>query len=362
MKAIVYESCGSPDVLRCEDIETPSVGDSQVLIKVRAASANPLEVAQVKGIPYIARVIFGLRKPEKGHPAQLGVDVCGDVEAIGAKVTRFKAGDTVFGVCLNDPSAPDAKAWVQDRGSFAQYVCAPESMLELKPENVTFEQAATVGVAGATALQGLRDYGHLQSGQNVLINGAAGGVGTFAVQIAKTLRADVTGVCNTRNVEMVRTIGADHIIDYTQEDFTRLGQTYDLILDCVANHSLSECRRVLAAKGIYVMAGDLTGRGMGDILCRLLSAHVLSWVTSQKFITFLAKPRQDDFAALRDLLKAGTITPVVDKCYTLSQVPDALRYLQLKHSRGKVVIRVTPDNEEDAAKPAVPSAAELRVS
>jgi NADPH:quinone reductase-like Zn-dependent oxidoreductase len=340
MKAIVYEQCGSPDVLRCEEIAKPAVGDSQVLIRVRAASVNPLEVGQVKGIPYLARVIFGLRKPEKGQPAQLGVDVSGEVDAVGSKVTRFKVGDAVFGLSINDPRASGAKAWVHDRGSFAEYVCAPEEMLELKPENITFEQAASVGVAGLTGLQGLRDYGHIQAGQKVLVNGAAGGVGTFAVQIAKAFGAEVTGVCSSRNLALVRAIGADHVLDYTQQDFARLGKKYDLILDCVSNHSLSECRRALAPKGICVMAGDLTGRGAGGILWRLFASLVLSRLSSQKFVTFLAKPRQDDLATLRDLLRAGKITPVVDKCYSLTQVPDALRLLEQKHVRGKLVISV----------------------
>ncbi len=352
MKAIVYERCGSPDVLRCEEIEKPVVGDSQALIKVRAASVNPLELGKVKGIPYLARVIFGLRSPEKGHPAQLGADVCGDVDAIGSKVTRFKAGDVVFGVCLNDPSAPGAKAWVQNRGSFAEYVCAPESMLELKPENITFDQAAAVGVAALTALQGLRDHGRIQPGHKVLVNGAAGGVGTFAVQIAKALGAEVTAVCSSRNVEMIRSIGADHVIDYTQQDFTQLGKKYDLIFDCISNHSLWEYRRVLCSRGALVMAGDLTGRGAGGILRRLLSALVLSKLTSQRFTTFLAKPRQEDLATLRELLHARKVTPVVDKCYALSQVPDALRYLEKKHAQGKVVIRVVEELSSCIAEPA----------
>jgi len=260
MKAIVYEQCGSPNVGQCEEIEKPIVGDSQVLIKVRAASVNPLEVSQVKGIPYLARLIFGLRKPEKGHRSQLGVDVCGEVEAIGSKVTRFKAGDAVFGLCLNDPRASGAKAWVHDRGSFAEYVCASEATLELEPDNVTFEQAAAAGVAALTALQGLRDYGHVQSGRNVLANGSAGGVGTFAVQIAKAFGADVIAVCSSRNVEMARSIGADHVVDYTQQDLRQLRHTYGVILDCVSNRSLSQCRRVLAPTGVCVMAGNLSGR------------------------------------------------------------------------------------------------------
>lgn len=224
MKAIVYHNYGSPDVLRCEEMEKPGVGDSQVLIKVRAAGVNPFDAGELKGVPYLARLIFGLRKPEKEHPGRPGVDVAGEVEAVGKDVTRFRPGDKVFGVCINDPQASGVKVWVHDEGAFAEWVCAPESTLAIKPDNVTFEQAASVGVAALTALQGLRDYGHIQPGHKVLVNGAAGGVGTFAVQIAKAFGAEVTGVCRTSNVEMVRSIGADHVVDYTQQDFTRLGQ------------------------------------------------------------------------------------------------------------------------------------------
>jgi NADPH:quinone reductase-like Zn-dependent oxidoreductase len=290
------------------------------------------------------------------------VDVCGEVEAFGSRVTRFQAGDAVFGLCISDPGAPGAKAWVHDRGSFAEYVCAPESMLELKPDNITCEQAAAAGVAAVTALQGLRDYGRIQPGQKLLVNGAAGGVGTFAVQIAKAFGAEVTAVCSSRNVEMARSIGADHVVDYTQQDFTRLGQKYDVIFDCVSNHSLSECRRVLAPKGVCVMAGDLTGRGAGGMLWRLLSALVRSWISPQKFTIFLAKPRLDDLATLHDFMKAGKITPVVERCYTLTQVPEALRYLQQKHARGKVVIRVAEESAQEPLGMAELSVAELRVS
>jgi len=359
MKAIVYESCGSPDVLRCREIDKPVPADSQLLIKVRAASVNPLEVAQAKGIPYLARVIFGLRKPEKGHPQQLGVDVSGEVEGVGAKVTRFKPGDTVFGVCINDPRATGAKAWVHDGGSFAEYVCAPETALSHKPKNISFEQAGAVGVAGVTALQALRDRGHIQAGQKVLVNGAAGGVGTFAVQIARAFGAEVTAVCSTRNLEMVRSIGADRVIDYTQQDFTRLDDKYELILDCVANHSLLECRRVLTPEGVLVMAGDLTGRGAGAIMSRLASALVLTRVTSRRFTTFLARPRQEDLVALCELMEAGKITSVVDRCYSLTQVSDALRYLEQKHASGKVVIRVGEECAHEPEDTAEPSPAAL---
>jgi NADPH:quinone reductase-like Zn-dependent oxidoreductase len=341
MKAIIYESCGSPDVLRCQEIEKPEVGDLQVLIRVRAASVNPLEAAEVKGIvPYLARIILGLRKPEKGHPGRLGVDLAGEVEAVGRNVARLRPGDAVFGVCVNDAQASGVKVWVHDQGAFAEYACAPEATLAIKPKNVTFEQAAAVGVAGLTGLQGLRDYGHIQPGHKVLVNGAAGGVGTFAVQIGKALGAEVTGVCSTGNLEMVRSLGADCVVDYTQQDFTRLGKRYDVIFDCVSNHSLSEYRRVLTAKGVLVMAGDRTGRGMLGIVGRLLGAVLFSKMTGQTFVTFLAKPKLQDLDTLRDLMETGKVTPVLDKSYGLAQVPEAIAYLEQKHARGKVVITV----------------------
>ena len=225
MKGLVYSRHGSPDVLEIKDVEEPVPKDNEVLIKVRAASVNPLDAGLIKGMPYILRVLFGLRKP---NDTRLGVDVAGHLEAVGRNVTQFKPGDKVFGVCIGDPQASAVQVWTP-QGAFAEYVCAPESTLVVKPDNVTFEQAASVPVAALTALQGLRDKGHIQPGQKVVINGAAGGVGTFAVQIAKSFGAEVTGVCSTRNVEMVRSIGADQVIDYTQEDFTKRGQRYDLI-------------------------------------------------------------------------------------------------------------------------------------
>jgi NADPH:quinone reductase-like Zn-dependent oxidoreductase len=341
MKAIVYESCGSPDVLHYEEIKKPEVGDLQVLIRVRAASVNPLEAAEVKGVvPYLARIIFGLRKPEKAHPGRLGVDLAGEVEVVGKNVSRFRPGDAVFGVCVNDAQASGVKVWVHDQGAFAEYACAPEATLAIKPQNVTFEQAAAVGVAGLTALQALRDHGHIRPGYSVLVNGAAGGVGTFAVQIAKAFGAEVTGVCRTSNISLVRSIGADYVVDYTQQDFTKLEQRYDLILDCVSNHSLSEFRRILSTNGVLVMAGDQTGRGLFGIVGRLLGALMLSKLTRQKFVTFLAKPRQEDLATIQGLMKSGKVTPVLDKSYSLSQTAEAIRYLEQKHARGKVVITV----------------------
>jgi NADPH:quinone reductase-like Zn-dependent oxidoreductase len=291
-------------------------------------------------VPYLARIIFGLRKPEKSRPGRPGVDVAGEVEAVGKNVTRFRPGDKVFGVCINNPKTSGAKVWVHDEGAFAECVCVPESTLVIKPESVTFEQAAAVGVAALTALQGLRDYGGIQPGHRVLVNGAAGGVGTFAVQIAKALGAEVTGVCRTSNVEMVRSIGADHVVDYTQQDFTKLGQHYDLIFDCVSNHSLFEYRRILSRNGMFVMVGDRTGSGLLGIVGRLLGALVLTKVTTQKFVTFLAKPREEDLVTIQEWITSGKVTPVLDKSYSLNQTAEAIRYLEQKHARGKVVITV----------------------
>src|SRR5438552_4717118 len=329
MKAIVYHSYGPPDVLKCEEIEKPSAGDNEVLIKVRAAAVNPLDLL-FRGTSYMVRVITGLRRPKD---TRLGVDVAGQVEAVGRNVTQFKPGDAVFGTC---------------KGAFAEYVCTSESALVLKPDNVTFEQAASVPIAAITALQGLRlgglgDKGHIQPGQKVLINGASGGVGTLAVQIAKSFGADVTAVCSTRNVEMVRSIGADRVIDYVQEDFTKSGQRYDLILDCVGNHSLSAHRRVLNSKGVCVIAG---AKGLWGFLARALTAPVLSRLVSQKFVTFIAKLNKEDMTIMRELMATGKVTPVIDRRYSLSEVPEAMRYLEKRHARGKGVITLDYHNKK----------------
>jgi NADPH:quinone reductase-like Zn-dependent oxidoreductase len=325
MKAIVCRKYGSPDVLKCEEIEKPTAGDDEVLIKVRAASVNPRD-RLFRGTSFIVRIMTGLRKPKD---TRLGVDVAGQVEAVGRNVTQFKPGDQVFGACS---------------GAFAEYACTSESALVIKPDNVTFEQAASVPVAALTALQGLRDKGQIQPGQKVLINGAAGGVGTFAVQIAKSFGADVTGVCSTRNVEMVRSIGADRVIDYTQEDFTTSGQRYDLIFDLVGNHSLSACRRVLNPNGICVIAGG--PHKVWIVLTRALKALVLSRFVRQNFVMFIARRSKEDLTIMHDLMKAGKVTPVIDKRYRLSEVPDAIRYLEEGHARGKVVITLEYNNEE----------------
>jgi NADPH:quinone reductase-like Zn-dependent oxidoreductase len=320
VKAIVSDRYGSPDVLKCEEIEKPTVGDNEVLIKVRSASVNPLDWHFMRGMPYLVRVIAGLRKPKD---ERLGVDVAGRVEAIGRNVTQFKPSDEVFGSC---------------RGAFAEFTCTSERELFMKPDNVTFEQAASAPMAAFTALQGLRDKGKIQPRQKVLINGAAGGVGTFAVQIAKSFGAEVTGVCSTRNVDMVRSIGADHVIDYTQEDFTKSGRQYDLIFDLVANHSLSACRRVLNPKGICVTAGGSAGRWMIHPFARSITALVLSRLVSQKFVLCLAKPSKQDLTIMHELMKARKVTPVIDTYYKLSEVPGAIRYPEDGHARGKVVI------------------------
>jgi NADPH:quinone reductase-like Zn-dependent oxidoreductase len=337
MKAAVYRAYGPPEVvIKVEDVEKPAPKDHEVLIKVRVAAVNPLDGALTKGRPYIARLMTGLRKPKI---TQLGVDVAGQVEAVGRNVTQFKPGDAVFGSCIRNPQDSGVRVW-DCRGSFAEYVCAPESTLAKKPDSVTFEQAASAPVPAFTALQGLRDKGHLQPGHKVLINGAAGGVGTFAVQVAKSFGAEVTGVCSTRNVDMVRSLGADHVIDYTQQDFTKRGKRYDLFFDCVGNHSLSASIRVLNPKGIFVMVGDRTGRKMTPLLARLLAALVLSWFITQKLVTFLARPNKEDLTITRDLLAAGKLTPVIDKRYSLREVPAAIRYLGEGHARGKVVVNL----------------------
>ena len=327
MKAAVYTRYGSPDVVQIKDVEKPVPKDNEVLIEVRAASVNPLDWHFMRGTPYFVRILAGLRKPKI---TRLGVDVAGQVEAVGRNVTQFKPGDAVFGSC---------------RGAFAEYVCTSESTLVMKPDNVTFEQAASAPVAAFTVLQGLRDKGQIQPGQKVLINGAAGGVGTFAVQIAKSFGADVTGVCSTRNVDMVRSIGADRVIDYTREDFTKSGQRYDLIFDSVGNHSLLACRRVLNPKGIYIAVGGPSGRWMIGPLARAIAAPVLSRFVSQKLFMVMAKPSQEDLAIMHELMETGKVTSVIDKRYRLSEVPEAIRYLEEGHARGKVVITLECNNK-----------------
>jgi len=326
MKAVVYCDYGVPN-LKFQEIEKPTPADDQLLVRVRAASVNPLDWHFIEGTPYVMRAMgVGLRKPKD---TRLGVDFAGTVEAVGKNVTRFKPGDEVFG---------------GRTGAFAQYVSVRESRaVALKPANITFEQAASVPIAGITALQGVRDKGKVQAGQKVLVNGASGGVGTFAVQIAKSYGGDVTGVCSTKNLDMVRSLGADHVIDYTKEDFTKGDQRYDVILDNVANHSLSECRRVLNPDGKYVLIGGggvNEGRWVGPGLTHALKAMFLSKFVSQKMGMMLAELNHDDLAYLAGLMQSGKVTPVIDRTYKLSDLADAIRYLEQGHARGKVVISV----------------------
>ncbi|MDQ6878897.1 MAG: NAD(P)-dependent alcohol dehydrogenase [Candidatus Dormibacteraeota bacterium] len=325
MKAIAQDKFGSSDVLQLREVPKPEVGPDQVLIRVRAASANPYDWHLMRGLPYIARLAgVGLRKPKQ---SLLGTDVAGEVEAVGSAVTRFRPGDAVCGFV--------------GEGGFAEYVSAPERLLGLKPANLSFEQAATVPLAAVTALQGLRDAGGIRSGQKVLIVGASGGVGTFAVQIAKWYGAQVTGVCSTRNLELVRSIGADRVIDYTREDFTRNGQRYDLIFQLAGTTPPLACRRALAPKGTLVLSsGDSPGRIIGPV-GRIIKAGVLSRFVGQTMRPFLAKASSDDLQFLRELIEAGKVTPVIDRTYPLSESADAIRYLETGHARGKVVISVS---------------------
>ncbi len=298
MKAIVYGTYGSPDVLELTDIDQPVVRDDQVLVRVRAASVNPADWHFMRGLPYLVRMINGLRKPRK--VTVLADDMAGQVEAVGKSVTRFRPGDQVFGR-TRAAHRPDRRAAVA-AGSCAEYACVPADLLELKPANLTFEQAAAVPLAALTALQALRDKGGVQPGQKVLINGASGGVGTFAVQIAKSFGAEVTGVCSTRNTDMVRSAGADHVIDYTQDDFTTSGQRYDLILDA-GDRSLSDCRRALTSKGTLIVIGGSAGRWI-DGLGRANKARVLSPFVSQQLHPFLTKWDSHDLHIVKDLIEA----------------------------------------------------------
>ena len=325
MKAIVYCDYGLPN-LKLEDVEKPVPNVDQILVKVRAASINPYDWHFIEGTPKIMRLMgVGLRKPKD---TRVGVDFAGTVEAVGKNVTQFKPGDDVFG---------------GRGGAFAEYVCRrAEGAVALKPASITFEQAASVNIAGITALQAIRDKGKVQPGQKVLINGASGGVGTFAVQIAKSFGADVTGVCSTRNVDLVRSLGADHVIDYTKEDFAKGTERYDVILDNVPNHSLSECRHILNPKGKYVMIG---GGGPNDSrwigpFGRVIHALLVSPFISQKMGMMMADANQKDLTVLADMMQSGKLKPVIDRTYKLSEVPAAIAYLEEGHARGKVVITI----------------------
>lgn len=316
MKAALYTRYGPPDVLRIVDVDKPVPRDHQVLLQVRAASLNPLDWRMMAGRPVFTRLLFGLRP--RVTP---GRDVSGRVEAVGRSVTRFKPGDEVFGACA---------------GALAEYACASESSLATKPANVTFEQAASVPVAGLTAVQGLRDHGRLVAGQKVLVNGAAGGVGTFAVQVARALGAEVTGVCSTRNLELVRSIGAARAIDYTREDFTRGETRYDLILDMAGSRPFPACRRVMTRNGVLVLAGG--PKHLRTMLARALQGMAVSPFVSQRFTMFIARGSPTDLALLADLMAKGSITPVIDRCQPLGEAAAALAHLAAGHARGKVVI------------------------
>src|SRR5881396_2919993 len=325
MKAFINCNYGLAN-LKLENIEKPVPNDDQVLVRVHAASVNPYDWHFIEGTPKIIRLMgVGLRKPKD---TRVGVDFAGTVEAVGKNVTNFKPGDEVFG---------------GRGGAFAEYVCPRASRaVALKPASASFEEAASVNIAGITALQALRDRGKVQPGQKVLINGASGGVGTFAVQIAKSFGADVTGVCSTRNLDMVRSLGADHVVDYTKEDFAKSGQRYDVILDNVPNHSLSECRRILTPNGKYVMIG---GGGPNDSrwvgpFGRVIKTMVLSPFTSQKMGMMMADANGKDLTILADMMQSGKLKPVIDRTYKLNEVPAAIAYLEEGHARGKVVITV----------------------
>lgn len=327
MKAIVYTKYGAPDVLELKEVEKPTPRDDEVLVKLHAVSANAADLHLLRGDPFLLRLVSGLLKPKN---TILGADIAGRVEAVGKNVKEFQPGDEVFG----DISAC---GW----GGFAEYVCARENALVLKPACLTFEQAAAVPMAAVTALQGLRHKRQIQPGQKVLINGASGGVGTFAVQIAKSFGAEVTAVCSTRNVAMARSLGADHVIDYTQEDFTKNGQRYDLILAVNGYQSISDYQRALSPAGMYVMSGG-SGAQMSQAM---LLGPWISMTGSKKMGNLLAKPNQKDLVFVKELLEAGKVVPVIDRRYTLSEVPEAIRYLEEGHAKGKVVITLEQNNK-----------------
>ena len=322
MQAITYHRYGAPDVLELEEVDAPALGEDEVLVRVRAASVNPRDWHYLRGLPYIMRPI-GLRIPKDGG---LGSDMAGQVEAVGRAVTRFRPGDEVYAFVL--------------AGGFAGYARVPENVLGPKPANLSFEQAAAVPLAALTALQSLRDHGRVQPGQRVLIIGASGGVGTFAVPLAKLFGAEVTGVCSTRNLELVRSLGADHVIDYTREDFAGNGRRYDLVFQLAGTRSPAAIRRALTPKGRLILSsGESSGRWVGP-MDRIVKAAALSPFVPQTLAPFEAKQSRDDLQVLKDLIEAGKLTPVIDRTYPLRETPEALRYLEKGHARGKVVITV----------------------
>jgi NADPH:quinone reductase-like Zn-dependent oxidoreductase len=318
MKAIVFTKYGSPDVLQLTDIAKPVPAENEVLIKIRAASVNPMDLHFMRGSPFLLRMATGLRKPKN---TRFGTDLAGEVEAAGKNVTMFKPGDAVFGCC---------------RGSLAEYACATQDRLALKPANISFEEAAAVPVAALTALQGFRDHARIQAGQKVLIDGASGGVGTFAIQIAKSYGAEVTAVCSTGKMDTARLLGADEVIDYTRDDFTRSGKRYDLIFGANANHSIFDYRRAMKANGISVIAGG----AMPLVAQTVLLGPIFSLAGGRKSRLFIAKINRTDLEILKDLIEDEKIVPVIDRRYPLSQAAEAARYLEEGHAKGKVVITV----------------------
>ncbi len=324
MKAFVYRCYGPPEVVKLEEVEKPIPKDDELLVRVHAASVNPLDWHFMRGEPYVMRMSAGFGKP---RDITLGVDFSGTVEAVGRSVTRFKPGDAVFG---------------GRNGAFAEYLRVREDrVVALKPDNVSFEQAAGVAIAAVTALQALRDKGQLQAGQKVLVNGASGGVGTFAVQIAKALGAQVTGVCSTRNVELVRSLGADRIIDYTREDFADAGERYDVIIDNVGNHAYLDLRRVMTPQGRVVVVGGPGGRWIGPLTKFIEAAAVGPFMSEEQQITaFFANMTQAEMNLLRDLMQSGKVTPVLDRTYPFTELPQAIAYLETGRARGKVVVTV----------------------
>lgn len=331
MKAIVYTKYGPPDVLELKDVEKPSPNNNEVLIKVYAASVNPAELHLLRADPFVTRFYSGLLKPKN---MILGADIAGRVESVGKNIKQFHIGDEVFGDLSHC-------GW----GGFARYVCARENAVGLKPANLSFVEAAAVPLAALAALQGLRNKGKIRQGQKVLINGASGGVGTFAVQIAKSFGTEVTGVCSTKNLDMVRSIGADHVIDYTQVDFTRNGKAYDLIFDAVGNLSISDCKRALSHNGICAVAGFTT---LSHLLWVALVGSLASITGSKKIgLMDTAKPNHKDLVFIKELVEAGKVKPVIDRRYPLSEVPEAFRYLEKKHAHGKIVITLEDSIKND---------------
>jgi len=328
MKAIVQDRYGSPDVLQLGEVDTPLPGDDEVLVRVHAAAVNARDWHFMRGDPYLARLMAPAELGFGGPKVKIrGTDFAGRVEAVGRRVTRFHAGDEVFG---------------EVRGAFAEYLCVPDELVEPKPANLSFEQAAAMPLSANTALMGLRDAARVQPGQHVLVNGASGGVGTFAIQIAKAFGADVTGVCSTRNTDLVRSLGADHVIDYTRDDFTQGGRRYDVVLDLVGNRSLKDSRRALTPIGTLVLSGGGVSNGGSLIgpVGLIIRGQLVSRFVRHRLLALTATPSRENLATLRELAESGKITPVIDRTYPLNEVPDAIRYLETEHARAKVVITV----------------------